>query len=637
VWSVGAGGLRRGATDRARSDSGLQFRAVLSPIDVAIVVAFLAICVAIGLRHRRSASRDLDAYFLAGRSLSGWRAGTSMAATQFAADTPLLVTGMIATSGVFSLWRLWIYALAFLVLGFLLAGPWRRARVLTDAELAELRYGGRAAVALRGVKAVYFGLIFNCTVMAMVLLAAARIAEPFLAWDRVLPAAVTAVAADAGGALGIGGDAVLSLVLILVVTTFYSTTGGLRAVVTTDAIQLVVALVASAIYAVVVVAAVGGLDALPVRLAELYGEAWAAETLAFTPDLARDAGAVTLGTIALQWLAQMNADGTGYLAQRTMACRDDREARRAAIVFVTIQVLIRSLLWLPIGLALLILFPAEGAMDAAAREGTFVQGIADHLPAGARGLMLAGLLAALASTLDTHLNWGSSYLTNDLYGGLVCRRWLRREPSGRALVRVARLGNLVILAGALAILGQLGSIQDAWHASLLLGAGMGAPLLLRWLWWRVTAVAELTAVVGASVAAPVLLATVDDEGTRMLLVTVLTFSTTVVLSWVGSRAPGPAPIAFYQRVHPPGLWGPVARACGEDPRAPMVALARGALAVLLGGLAVFAALVAVGTWLVGSPPPGVAPGRAAWIAGLLVVAVVAAALLRRQLRRERPS
>lgn len=604
---------------------------MLSPLDVAIVVAFLAICVAIGLRHRATASRDLEQYFLAGRTLTGWRAGFSMAATQFAADTPLLVTGMIATAGVFSLWRLWIYTLAFLLMGLLLAGPWRRARVLTDAELAEVRYGGRAAPVVRATKAIYFGLIFNCTVMAMVLLAAARIAEPFLDWDRVLPPGVMAVAAAAAVPLGLGGDAALSLLLVLVVTAFYSTTGGLRAVVTTDILQLAVALAATAVYAIVVVAAAGGLDAMPARLEAQYGAEWTRQTLSFTPDLARDAGIVVLATIGLQWFAQMNADGTGYLAQRTMACRDDREARRAALVFVVVQVLVRSLIWLPIGLALLVLYPAEGGLDAAAREGTFVTGIAEHLPAGVRGLMLAGLLAALASTLDTHLNWGASYFTNDLYRGILCDRVWRRAPGDRELVRVARLSNLVVLAGALAVMSQLDSIQSAWHASLLLGAGMGAPLVLRWLWWRVTAIAELTAIAVATVAAPILLATVDHEGARMLVVTGLTATTTLVISRFQSRAPSDIQIGFYRRVHPPGLWGPVARAAGEDPHQPMRALGRGVASVVLGAIAVFSALVATGTWLIGSPAPSFAPGRTAWIGGLLVVAAAAALLLYRRL------
>jgi Na+/proline symporter len=612
---------------------------MLDALDIGIVAAFLVLCTAIGLRHSRSASRDPLEYFLAGRRLDGWQAGISMAATQFAADTPLLVTGMIATAGVFSLWRLWIYALAFLLLGFVLAGPWRRARVLTDAELAEIRYGGRAATALRVVKAVYFGVVFNCTVLAMVLFATTRIAEPFLDWATLLPADVFAAAAAlarAGGLAASNGEVaatngLLSLVFVLGVTALYTTTGGLRAVVTTDLLQFAIALAASAAYAVVLVGAVGGLSALPGRLAALYGEAWTSGTLAFTPDLARDAGIVVLATVAIQWLAQMNADGTGYLAQRAMACRDDHEARRAAIVFVVAQVLVRSLVWLPIGLALLVLFPGDPT-DAAAREVTFVSGVSERLPSGMRGLMVTGLIAALASTLDSHLNWGASYVTNDLYR--PCVALVRgREPSERSLVRVARLANAVIVAIAIAVLGRLGSIQSAWHASLLLGAGMGVPLVLRWLWWRVTATAELTAILASSVAAPALIATVDTEGVRLLAITLVTTALVVGVSLLGSNEVDAARSAFYRRVRPPGFWGPVARACGEDPRIPLRTLADGLVETALAATALFTTLVAAGSWLVSSPPPVLLPSRPAWIALLGTTAVGALLALRRRLAR----
>jgi Na+/proline symporter len=509
---------------------------VLSLLDAAIVAAFLGYCVASGLRARAASSRNLEQYFLAGRTLPGWKAGISMAATQFAADTPLLVTGMIAVAGVFSLWRLWIYALAFLLLGFLLAGPWRRARVLTDAELAELRYGGRLATVLRAAKALYFGTLFNCSVLAMVLFASATISEPFLHWDEWLPERLFGALVDFVRWAGLSLVAVpgselwaersasnlLSILVVVSVTALYSTTGGLRAVVATDVVQFAIAMLASLLYAVVVVRLVGGLEALAPRLAELYGGEWARATLDFTPAHAREAGWVVLGTIAIQWIAQMNADGTGYLAQRAMACRSDRDARQAALVFVGAQVFLRSLAWIPIGLALLVLVPMEperaDAAFTAARERTFVEGIALYLPSGLRGLMLTGLLAALASTLDSHLNWGASYWTNDLYGHLVCRTWRGREPSGRELVWVARASNLWILALAIAILSRLTSIESAWKASLLLGAGMGGPLLLRWLWWRVTAAAELCAIVASSALAPVLLWGVEDEGARMLVI-----------------------------------------------------------------------------------------------------------------------
>ncbi len=612
---------------------------MLSALDVAIVAMFLVYCVASGLRSREVSSRNLEEYFLAGRTLSGWKAGISMAATQFAADTPLLVTGMIATAGIFSLWRLWIYALSFLLVGFVLAGPWRRAAVLTDAELAEFRYGTRLGTVLRVAKAIYFGTIFNCTVMAMVLFAAARIAEPFLRWDLWLPQGVFAAAvsftnwiglplsgaADAAQGAAGNANAFLSLLAVVSVTTFYSTTGGLRAVVNTDVVQFALAMLATLVYAIVVLRLAGGITHIPERLSALYGSTWASETLAFTPTRARDASWGVLGTIAIQWLAQMNADGTGYLAQRTMACRTDRDARNAAIVFAVAQVLVRSLLWIAIGLGLLVVIPlATMHLDTAAvaaREATFVDGIARYLPAGARGFMLAGMIAALASTLDTHLNWGASYWANDVYRRLICRAWSGREPTGRSLVWVARFSNLFILGVAMVILTQLRSIQSAWKASLLLGAGMGGPLVLRWIWWRVTAAAELGAIVTSTVLAPVLLLAVDDEGLRLLLVAASATAVAVGISLASKAETTRAVEEFYARVRPPGFWGPIAERCGDDPGAPVRALRRGLLATAATAGAIFCLLVAGGTWLFGSPAPTWLPWRGPWIGVLLCLAV----------------
>jgi Na+/proline symporter len=611
----------------------------VSLVDAGIVAAFVFYAVVTGIRARKVSSQNLNEYFLAGRTLPGWKAGISMAATQFAADTPLLVTGLIATAGVFALWRLWIYALAFLFMGFVLAGAWRRAGVLTDAELAEVRYGARLAPVLRAAKAIYFGTIFNCTVMAMVLFAATRIAEPFLTWNQWLPTSVfdevvrfvewsgISLSAASDPAQWAEGSAnnVLSLILVVSVTTFYSTTGGLRAVVDTDVVQFAIAMLATFIYAVILVERVGGLDAISTQLRALYGSEWAIQALAFTPTRARDASWAVLGTIAIQWFAQMNADGTGYLAQRAMACRSDRDARQAAVVFTVAQVLLRSLLWIPIALALLILVPihsedASGSALSAAREATFVEGIAAYLPVGALGLMLAGMLAALASTLDTHLNWGASYWANDIYRRIICQGLRKKEPSGHSLVWVARLSNLMILAVSVAILTRLDSVQSAWQTSLLLGAGMGVPLILRWLWWRVTAAAELTAIVASSALAPLLLTSVDADGARMLIMTLVATAVVVVVSF-GTAEPRATLQEFYRRVQPPGFWGPVAAACGDDPRASIHRLRVGLLNAGALSLAVFCLLVGIGSWLVGSPAPTWFPWRGPWIAGLLVVAI----------------
>ena len=627
----------------------------MTALDLLILAAFVVYAVAAGLRNRRAASRDLDAYFLADRSLPGWRAGLSMAATQFAADTPLLVTGIIATAGIFALWQLWIYALAFLVMGFVLAAGWRRAGVVTDAELTEVRYGGRAATVLRGVKAVYFGTIFNCVVLAFVFVAAARIAEPFLLWDVWLPAGLFGPLVDLVERVGVpltlsaGGDDpavwtrtasnLLSLVILLAVATFYSTTGGLRSVVATDVAQLAIMLAGTAAFAALAVREVGGLGAATERIQEAFagggpGGILPDQILAFTPDRARDATAAVLGLFALQWLIQINADGTGYLAQRSMACRSDADAKTAAIIFTFTQVVLRSLLWIPLGLCLLLLFPPDPALaDAPAllqadREASYVRGMAELLPPGLKGLMVTAMLAALASTVDTHLNWGASYWTNDVYKRFVCQLWLGREPDGRTLVRVARGANVLLVGLALLVMTQLTSINAAWQASLLLGAGLGTVLILRWVWWRMNAWAEIAALLTSFIAAPLLMIHVDDDQHAVRLLVVAAAATAAALAAVRIAGPeDPAVlVAFYRRVRPPGFWGPVARVAGADAAAGAgygpARLGRALAAASACALSVFCLLVGIGSWIAGSPPPGWFPFDTPWRAGLITAGLV---------------
>jgi len=620
-------------------------------IDVLIVAAFLVYVIVTGLADRRQAAASPEQYFLAGRTLNGWQAGISMAATQFAADTPLLVTGMIAVSGIFALWRLWIYALAFLLMAFVLAACWRRAGVLTDAEFAELRYPGRAAAPLRLFKALYFGTVFNCFALAIVLLAATRIAEPFLIWHEWLPSGVFAPVEAVARALALSltttpaadplhwarsADNLLSLLLIALITLFYSTLGGLRSVVKTDVVQFIIMMVASLIYAGVVVNEAGGMQAMLAQLGAAFGDGGAgtmssAQLLAFTPSAAYDVGGLLLAVIALQWLIQVNADGTGYLAQRSMACRDDGEARRAAVVFTFAQVVVRSLIWLPIALGLLILFPVDpaagGESYVAQREATFVLGISEVLPAGFKGLMLTGMIAALASTVDTHLNWGASYWTNDIYQRFVCSmRGI--TPSPRSLVWVARASNVIILAIALAIMAQLDSVKVAWESSLLLGAGVGVVLVLRWLWWRMTAWGELAAIGASALLVPVALLATDDASGALRMLVVAGGSTAVAVAvsvWAAPVAPE-ALVDFYRRVRPPGVWGPVARAANAHGDAPARSLARGLAAVVLCAVTVFGLLVGIGTWMLDATPPPWLPHRGAWVAVNLAAAIAAVPL-----------
>ncbi len=614
----------------------------MHPVDALILLAFVAYAVAAGLRSRRLASQGLEEYFLAGRSLSGWRAGISMAATQFAADTPLLVTGLVATAGLFALWQLWVYALAFLLMGFVLAPSWRRARVLTDAELAELRYGGRAALVLRTLKALYFGTLFNCIVLAWVLFAARAIAEPFLVWNEWLPEGVYALPLGVVRAVGVplavdpagpevwirSTNNVVSIAAIVAFTLFYSATGGLRSVVATDVLQFALAMGGTALYMGFVVHHFGGMGPVVERLQEQFaaggpGGMLPDQILALTPSRAREAGLAVLAVFALQWFIQLNADGTGYLAQRSMACRSDRDAKLASVVFTFAQVLLRSLLWLPIALGLLVLLPPEPGLAGEAlrqdRELSFVRGIAELLPWGATGLMLTALLAALASTIDTHLNWGASYWTRDLYERLLCRAWLGREPSPRTLVWVARAANVGILAIGLAVMTQLTSIERTWRVALLLGAGTGPLLVLRWLWWRISAWGEVACVAASLVAAPLLLARISDAALRLLVMAALATVVGVAVSLV-TPEPRERLLAFFQRARPPGWWGPVAAALGEDPRAGVRRLARGLGAMATAGLCVFSLLTGLAAWICRSPVPASWPAdRGLWVAAQLAL------------------
>ena len=615
----------------------------MTTIDGLIVLAFVVYAISSGFRSRRQASRNLEEYFLAGRTLPGWKAGLSMAATQFAADTPLLVTGIIATAGVFGLWQLWIFAVTFLLMGFVLAGAWRRAGVVTDAELTEVRYGERPAAVLRGVKAIYLGTIINCTVLAWVLFAAARIAEPFLLWNDWLPTGVLqpviGLVEVVGMPLtaGIGESDVwvrtannlVSLVMILGFTALYSATGGLRSVTATDIVQIAIMFVGTLAFTVLVVREVGGLGAMTTRVYDMFASGGPGgirpdEILAFTPDRGKDVTATVLSLLGLLWLINAYSDGTGYLAQRSMACRSDRDATTAAVVFTFTQILVRSLLWLPLGIGLLVLFPPEPGLPPellqADREATYVRGMVELLPPGLMGLMLTGMLAALASTVDTHLNWGASYWTNDIYKRFVCEAWCKTAPSGRALVWVARGANVLILVIALAIMTQLTSINQAWQTTLLFGAGLGVVLVLRWIWWRMNAWAEIAAMVVSSVAAPILMIALGDDQQAVRLLIVATMSTAAALLAIWLKGPESTErlSEFYQRVQPVGFWGPIAYANGVDDAVGPRQLWRNVSATVLCSLSVFCLLVGVGSWLIGSPSPVWVPSRPVWIGGLLL-------------------
>lgn len=610
-------------------------------LDILIIFAFIIYAISSGLKSKDAASQNLEEYFLAGRSLPGWKAGISMAATQFAADTPLLVTGLIATAGIFSLWRLWIYALAFLLMGFVLSGCWRRANVLTDAELTEIRYSDKAALWLRGIKAIYFGTIINCVVMAMVLLAATRIAEPFLLWNEWLPGGLFGFFQDIVTSIGVpftvnktspevwilSTNNIVSIMVIVLVTTLYSTTGGLRSVVATDVVQFFLMMIATVAYAYFIVKNAGGMGAIIDKIEMIYTQNSIGPTpkqiLAFTPSQAYNLSGSLFVVLAFQWLIQMNSDGTGYLAQRSMACKSEKDAKIAAVVFTVAQVFLRSLFWLPIGLGLLVLFPPEGFQNlndfTALREASFVTGINELLPIGIKGLLLTGMLAALASTIDTHLNWGSSYWSNDIYKRIWCEVYKGKKADNKTLVLVARLSNIMILFIALVIMANLDNIKTAWQASLILGASMGIPLLLRWFWWRMNSWGEVLTIIVSIFITPVLISGFPDlsEATKLLIMAAVSLVSCLAGVFLYGPEKAETIERFYLTVKPKGFWGAVAKKHNQissDKKRFYQSIG----AMLSCAASLFCLLVGLGSWLVSSPAPTWFPSSALWI-GLNIV------------------
>ena len=580
-------------------------------IDLILILAFVAYSISVGFFAKSKASKSLTEYFLAGRSIKGWKSGISIAATQYAADTPLLVTGLVATGGIFMLWRLWIYGISFLFIAFVLSKSWWRSKILTDAELVEIRYSGKMAIWLRGVKALFYGVIINSAVLAMVLLAATRISEVFLVWNEwlspnfynVLLQWVTAAglnfsASTMGDGIWIAStNNIISMVIIIAFVTLYSTTGGLRSVIQTDVVQFIIAMVATLLFAIFMVKEVGGFSNMLDRLVELYGVERTDQFLSFMPT----GGELVfpfLVIISLQWLFQMNSDGTGYIAQRLMATSSEGEARKAGLIFSILQILVRSLLWLPIIIGVLIIYPFDPAaqMDSAftaSREMTFVIAMKDILPTGVRGLMLLGMLAALSSTISTLLSWGASYWSNDIYKGIINETWLKRDPKPSEQILVARASNFIVLLFALVIMGYMGSIQAAWYLTLLFGAGVGSVLILRWLWERINIYSEIAAMASSLIIAPIILYYVEEEWLKLLIMSASSTVVVIIVTFLSPRTDQKVLANFYKRVSPSGYWRRTAKHIGIDPKESVKEFWENMKVVTLSSITIFFLLVGI--------------------------------------------
>lgn len=590
----------------------------LANIDWVIVAGYLLLTLAVGIWASRSAGRSLESYFVAERSLPWWWLGTSMAATTFAADTPLVVAGLVAEHGIAGNWFWWSWAISHVSVAVIFAALWRRAEVLTDAEFIELRYHGRSAAFLRALKASFFAILLNAIILGWVVRAMVKIAAPFIHWEHWLGAdAVAAFERVWPSALlvGSGGGDTITVLALFGLVGLYSSMGGIRGVIVTDLFQFVLGLVGGIVFAWYAVDHVGGLDGLRAGLERHYD---AERLLAFLPgtDAAWLPVQVFLVYIAVQWWAQYYSDGSGYLAQRLFTARDERHATAGALWFAVLNYAVRSWPWILVALVALVIYPLgmDGAVSEAGetvltdREMAYPVLMSELLPAGVLGLLVVSLLAAFMSTVDTHLNWGSSYLTNDLY-----RRFVNPHASQRTLVVVGRVAVLALAAMGVLVASQIDSIEQAWRFFVALGAGLGLPSMLRWVWWRANAWTEIAGLASALLAAFVLYWCFPDGRSEYLLLGIVGVSTisAIVATLLTPPVPQPKLRAFVEKVRPMGNWR------GMQGASPPSALIWLALAWTCGNVGVFGLMFGVGEILLADLVTG-----AAWVAGGVIALIV---------------
>ena len=566
---------------------------LLSTLDWGIIIAFFVISLGIGLWTARSAGKSVNDFFLSGRNMPWWLLGISMVATTFSADTPNLVTDIVRTNGVSGNWVWWAFLLTGMLTVFVYAKLWRRSEVLTDLEFYELRYSGKGAAFLRGFRALYLGVFFNIMIMATVCLAAIKI----------------------GGVL-LGFSPVETLFIAATITVIYSSMGGLKGVIITDFFQFILAMAATLGAAVILIdlPQVGGLEAL-------ISHPDVMPKLDLIPDISEGEVFLVLFIIpiALQWWSVWypgaEPGGGGYIAQRMLSAKDEKNAIWATLLFNFMHYAVRPWPWILVALASVIVFPTLDSIQAAFPDldpsvighDLAYPAMMSFLPSGLLGLLLASLIAAFMSTLSSHLNWGSSYVVHDFY-----RRFVEPEATEKKLVAIGRITTIVlmVLAGLLAL--ALQNALQAFSILLQIGAGTGLLFILRWFWWRINIYSEITAMVVSFFIAlylelihPALGGSPIDATIQLLIGVGIT-----TVSWVGVTLltrPEPSEVlySFIEKINPGGPgWKAVHQKATNDGKKLHVSASGwnvplGIVCMLLGALAIYSMMFATGYFLYG--------------------------------------
>jgi len=559
----------------------------MHPVDWLIVVAYCVLSLGIGLLLARRAGRSMADFLLSGRSLPWWLAGTSMVATTFAADTPLAVTGIVRTKGIAGNWFWWNMVMSSMLWAFFYARLWRRTGLLTDVEFIELRYSGKPAAFLRGLKAFYSSILINCIVMGWVILAMTKIGSVALGLGEVGSVHVPIIG------LEMQAETLLTVSLILLALV-YSMLSGLWGVVVTDFIQFGMAMLGSIALAVIAVRHIGGIGSIGPMLDA--STAAPPSVLRFAPEPgAGELALITFGVyLGVQWWAFRNADGGEYIGLRAMACRDDRHARLAILWYSFAHYVLRPWPWIVVALVSIVVYPNLGDPELG-----YPKMMIDFLPMGLRGLMVASLLAAFMSTIDTHLHWGASYLANDIY-----KRFIHSGADEKHYVFVSRLAMLVIAALAVWASSIMDSIEWAWKFLIAIGAGVGLVYLLRWYWWRINAWSEISAMICSLLTAVALysftpLGAREFEGVRLLIVVVVSTAAWLAVTLLSQPTSDVNLRRFYERVRPGGFgWRLIEEKFGL---ASAQTGTRDILGAISGAAFIYMSLFALGKMLLGFP------------------------------------
>ena len=554
----------------------------LTIIDWLVIGAYFALNIGIGFYYKARASSSVSEFFLSGRNVPWWLAGTSMVATTFAADTPLVVTGLVARNGIAGNWIWWSFLMSGMLTVFFYARLWRRAGVMTDVEFAEIRYSGKPAAFLRGFRALYLGIPINCIILGWVNLAMVKILELIFSIGKV--------------------EALIIVMGLIALTSAISTLSGLWGVLVTDVVQFVIKMGMVIILAVFAVGAVGGIDVMKDKLVS----SGRGEALNLVPDLnsAWMPMITFLVYISMNWWATWypgaEPGGGGYVAQRMFSAKDERHSLLATLWFNIAHYAIRPWPWILVGLASVVLYP--GLADP---ETGYIRVMIDHLPPALRGLMVAAFAAAYMSTIATQLNWGASYLVNDFW-----RRFVKRDKSEAYYVRASQLATVLLTVISGIVTFYMGSIGGAWKLLIVTGAGTGGVLLLRWYWWRINAWSEVSAMVSAFVVSLFLQLAMgwdSDQPKQFAYIMIVTVAITTAIWLAVTYLTKPEPqetlTAFYRRTRPSRSgWGPVAALV------PDVKVTSSGLANLLdwvaGCVLVYGVLFGVGKLLLHDTTPG---------------------------------